>query len=63
MRKILILLLAGIIFSTGGCTSLRKKFIRKKKYQKEEPVYIILKIRQTKPRRLCGLFFIRKRLA
>ncbi|MCK9615313.1 MAG: hypothetical protein M0R48_07415 [Candidatus Omnitrophica bacterium] len=51
MRKILILLLAGIILSTGGCYSLRKKFIRKKKYQKEEPVYINFKNYPAKPSR------------
>jgi hypothetical protein len=51
MRKVLILLLIGIILSTGGCTSLRKKFIRKKKYQKEEPVYINFKDYPAKPSR------------
>ncbi|MFA5008740.1 MAG: hypothetical protein WC546_05920 [Candidatus Omnitrophota bacterium] len=51
MRKILILLLVGIIFSTSGCYALRKKFVRKKKFQKEEPVYINFKNYPTKPSR------------
>lgn len=51
MRKILILLLVGIIFSTSGCYTLRKKFVRKKKYQKEEPVYINFKDYPAKPSR------------
>ncbi|MDD4955594.1 MAG: hypothetical protein PHP17_06115 [Candidatus Omnitrophica bacterium] len=51
MRKIIIFLLVGIIFSTSGCYSLRKKFIRKKKPQKEEPVYINFKDYPNKPSR------------
>jgi hypothetical protein len=41
----------GIIFSTSGCYNLRKKFVRKKKYQKEEPVYINFKDYPQKPTR------------
>lgn len=51
MRKILILLLVGIMFSTSGCYTLRKKFIRKKKVQQEEPVYINFKDYPAKPSR------------
>lgn len=51
MKKILILLLIGIVFSTSGCYTLRKKFIRKKKAQTEEPVYVNFKDYPTKPSR------------
>lgn len=51
VRKILILLLVGVILSTSGCTTLRKKFVRKKKYEKEEPVYINFKNYPAKPSR------------
>jgi len=51
VRKILILVLVGIIFLTSGCYSLRKKFVRKKKYGKEEPVYINFKDYPAKPSR------------
>ncbi len=51
MKKLFILLLIGIIFSTSGCYTLRKKFIRKKKSQTEEPVYINFKDYPAKPSR------------
>ena len=51
MKKLFFLLLIGIIFSTSGCYSIRKKFIRKKKVQQEEPVYVNFKDYPTKPTR------------
>lgn len=51
MRKYFIFVLIAALFLTSGCYSLRKKFIRKKKYQKEEPVYVNFKDYPTKPSR------------
>jgi hypothetical protein len=51
MRKYLTLIIIAALFLTSGCYSLRKKFIRKKKYQKEEPVYVNFKDYPTKPSR------------
>ncbi|MFA5271241.1 MAG: hypothetical protein WC412_02740 [Candidatus Omnitrophota bacterium] len=51
MKKLFILLLIGIIFSTSGCYTIRKKFIRKKTAQQEEPVYVNFKDYPNKPSR------------
>ncbi|MDP2924291.1 MAG: hypothetical protein Q8O30_11350 [Candidatus Omnitrophota bacterium] len=51
MKRFVIFLLLISIFFTSGCYTLRKKFIRKKKYQKEEPVYVGFKDYPTKPSR------------
>lgn len=51
MRKYSIFILIAALFLTSGCYTLRKKFIRKKKYQKEEPVYVNFKDYPTKPSR------------
>ncbi len=51
MRKLLIFLLVAMVSSTSGCHSLRKKFIRKKKYEKEAPVYVKFKDYPNKPSR------------
>lgn len=51
MRKYFIFVLITALFLTSGCYTLRKKFIRKKKYQKEEPVYVNFKDYPTKPSR------------
>ena len=49
MRKLLIFFLVAMVSLTSGCHSLRKKFIRKKKYEKEAPVYVNFKDYPTKP--------------
>ncbi|MCK4916782.1 MAG: hypothetical protein KAJ14_06500 [Candidatus Omnitrophica bacterium] len=49
MEKIIYLFIAIMIFISSGCYGLRKKFIRKKKYQKEPTVYIDLKDYSTQP--------------
>ena len=51
MRKLLIFLLVTMLSLTSGCHSLRKKFIRKKKHEKEAPVYVSFKDYPTKPSR------------
>ncbi|MFA6281191.1 MAG: hypothetical protein WCY05_01650 [Candidatus Omnitrophota bacterium] len=51
MKKLFILLLIGIMFTASGCYTLRKKFIRKKKVQTEEPVYVNFKDYPNKPSR------------
>ncbi len=51
MRKTVIFILIGVILATSGCTTLRKKFVRKKKYKQEEPVYINFKEYPNKPSR------------
>lgn len=51
MKKTIVFLLIGMVLATSGCASLRKKFIRKKKSQKEEPVYINFKEYPKKPSR------------
>lgn len=43
MRKIFLCLIVASVFFTCGCQSLRQKFIRKKKYEREAPVYLGLK--------------------
>ncbi|MDD5194364.1 MAG: hypothetical protein PHQ96_01650 [Candidatus Omnitrophica bacterium] len=48
-RKITIFFLILTIFSVSGCTTLRKKFVRKKKHQVETPVYVDFKTYPTKP--------------
>lgn len=49
MRKILTLFMVALLFSNSGCYNIRKKFVRKKKYQKESPVYVDFKDYPTKP--------------
>ncbi|MFH1875584.1 MAG: hypothetical protein ABH865_01670 [Candidatus Omnitrophota bacterium] len=51
IRKITIFLLLAALMSTQGCYALRKKFIRKKKYVEETPVYVDFKSYPTKPSR------------
>ena len=51
MKKSLIIFLIAILSLTSGCHSLRKKFIRKKKYEKEIPVYVDFKDYPDKPSR------------
>lgn len=51
MRKNIIFLLILSVLFTSGCYTLRKKFIRKKKYEKEEPAYVAFKEYPTKPSR------------
>ncbi|MCQ9205579.1 MAG: hypothetical protein NG737_04630 [Omnitrophica bacterium] len=52
VRKILVFSLILATLSTFcGCSSLRKKFIRKKKQQKEIPVYVDFKDYPAKPSR------------
>jgi len=43
MRKLITILLLAVCLLSSGCHSLRKKFVRKKKYKKEQPVYIDFK--------------------
>ncbi|UCD15973.1 MAG: hypothetical protein JSV34_02675 [Candidatus Omnitrophota bacterium] len=43
MKRIFISLLLVMAIFCCGCHSLRKKFVRKKKYQKEAPVYVDFK--------------------
>jgi len=43
MRKTIIIMLTFSLFLSSGCHTLRKKFIRKKKYRKETPVYVDFK--------------------
>lgn len=51
MRKGLVFLLIAILSLTSGCQNIRKKFIRKKKYKKEVPVYVNFKDYSHKPSR------------
>jgi len=51
MRKLLIFLLVAMLSLASGCHSLRKKFIRKKKHEKEAPVYVNFKDYPAKPSR------------
>jgi len=51
MRKIPTFLLIALLILPGGCHSLRKKFTRKKKYEKEPPVYIDFKDYPSSPSR------------
>ena len=51
MKRITIFLLILIVFSTSGCYTLRKKFVRKKKYTEEAPVYVNFKDYPAKPSR------------
>lgn len=51
MRKIVILILSLMIFCDFGCYSIRKKFVRKKKSEKETPVYVDFKDYPQKPSR------------
>jgi predicted RND superfamily exporter protein len=51
MRKPIIFIIIAVLLCTSGCYSLRKKFVRKKKYQKEEPVYVNFKDYPQKPSR------------
>ncbi|UCC94287.1 MAG: hypothetical protein JSW40_05610 [Candidatus Omnitrophota bacterium] len=51
MRIIIAFFLALAFLFLPGCHSLRRKFIRKKKYQKEAPVYVDLKDYPEKPSR------------
>jgi len=50
MRGILIIFLIALIGLNSGCHTLRKKFIRKKKY-KEEPAYVRFKEYPKRPTR------------
>ena len=43
MKKTIILALSIMIFCNFGCYGLRKKFVRKKKSEKEAPVYVDFK--------------------
>lgn len=47
MKKSVIYLLLILVFFNCGCHSFRKKFIRKKKHEKEPPVYINFKDYQS----------------
>jgi hypothetical protein len=49
MKKILVFLLIAFVLSTSGCHTLRKKFTRQKKYQKEQQVYVGFKDYPNKP--------------
>jgi hypothetical protein len=49
MKKLITFLLIALIISTSGCYTLRKKFTRQKKYQKEQPVYVAFKDYPNKP--------------
>ena len=49
MKKLTYLFIVILIFINSGCYSLRKKFIRKKKYKKEPTVYIDLKDYSIQP--------------
>lgn len=51
MKKTLVFSLVIMISLTSGCHSIRKKFVRKKKYKKEVPVYIDFKNYPVKPSR------------
>jgi len=51
MKKSLVIFLIAILSLNFGCHSLRKKFIRKKKYEKEIPVYVDFKDYPDKPSR------------
>ncbi len=43
MKKLLVSFLIVILSLTSGCHNIRKKFIRKKRYEKEVPVYVNFK--------------------
>ena len=49
MKKALVFFLIVMFSITSGCSNIRKKFIRKKKYKKEVPVYVDFKDYPTKP--------------
>lgn len=51
MKKSLVVFLIIVLSLTSGCHSLRKKFTRKKKHDKEVPVYVDFKDYPTKPSR------------
>jgi hypothetical protein len=51
MKKTIIFLLILSVLFTSGCYTLRRKFVRKKKYEKEEPAYVAFKEYPTKPSR------------
>ena len=51
MRKLLFFFLILTVVLGSGCHSLRKKFIRKKKYEKEEVAYVSFKEYPRKPTR------------
>ena len=51
MKKTLVVFIIVMFSITSGCHSLRKKFIRKKKYEKEIPVYVDFKDYPDKPSR------------
>lgn len=51
MRKFFIYFIVTSILFTSGCHTLRKKFIRKKRYKKETPVYVDFKDYPAKPSR------------
>jgi len=51
MRKISVFLLICLLVLPCGCSSLRKKFTRKKKHEKELPVYIDFKDYPSGPSR------------
>ena len=49
MIKFTAFIVIGFLLFSSGCHSLRKKFIRKKKYKNEAPVYVDFKEYPTKP--------------
>ena len=51
MKKAIIFIIILAVFSTSGCHTLRKKFIRKKKSKEETPVYVDFKDYPRKPSR------------
>ncbi|MDD3296223.1 MAG: hypothetical protein PHU64_02565 [Candidatus Omnitrophica bacterium] len=51
MRKVIILIIAGVVFFTSGCQNIRKKFIRKKKAKADAPVYVDFKDYPERPSR------------
>ena len=51
MRNLIFPLLVCLILLNSGCHALRKKFIRKKRLQKETPVYVDFKDYPQKPSR------------
>jgi hypothetical protein len=50
-EKAVTLFLIFILFYTSGCVSLRRKFVRKKKYVEEAPVYVNFKDYPVQPSR------------
>ncbi len=57
MRSALYLLLILFLFFSAGCYTLRKKFIRKKQFKKEKPVYVDFKEYPQKPSREAYLTY------